>query len=234
MQWLSVDPMSDMRPGVSPYSYCQNNPIGRVDMWGMLDEIVIRGMDGSKTTYVPGMSSEGYDEFTAQVINNYNEAYSGSAISREDIDNLVEAKETYQVIKTYGKSGFRGGVSSKGGTIQWNSSGKEVPVIDRNSLKSKIESSPLCGLIHETIHASRYAQGIDVNDPRKTKGTLNEEIATMDRENMFRENMGYNLRTHHTLIKSPGQQIGSGFQMLNIDRESKRIFSNYSGHQFYK
>ncbi|MBQ6276913.1 MAG: hypothetical protein IJK62_09430, partial [Bacteroidales bacterium] len=38
MQWLSVDPMSDMRPGVSPYSYCQNNPIGRVDTWGMLDD----------------------------------------------------------------------------------------------------------------------------------------------------------------------------------------------------
>ncbi|MBQ6276919.1 MAG: RHS repeat-associated core domain-containing protein [Bacteroidales bacterium] len=44
MQWLrSVDPMSDERPGVSPYSYCQNNPIGRVDMWGMLDEPTSRG-----------------------------------------------------------------------------------------------------------------------------------------------------------------------------------------------
>ena len=38
MMWLSVDPMSDERPNVSPYSYCQNNPIGRVDTWGMLDD----------------------------------------------------------------------------------------------------------------------------------------------------------------------------------------------------
>ena len=38
MMWMSVDPMSDKRPSVSPYSYCQNNPIGRVDMWGMLDK----------------------------------------------------------------------------------------------------------------------------------------------------------------------------------------------------
>ncbi len=43
MQWLSIDPMSDMRPGVSPYSYCQNNPIGRVDTRGMLDEPMSRG-----------------------------------------------------------------------------------------------------------------------------------------------------------------------------------------------
>ena len=38
MMWLSVDPMSDERPWVSPYNYCQWNPIGRVDTWGMLDD----------------------------------------------------------------------------------------------------------------------------------------------------------------------------------------------------
>ena len=37
MMWLSVDPMSDERPWISPYNYCQWNPIGRVDTWGMLD-----------------------------------------------------------------------------------------------------------------------------------------------------------------------------------------------------
>ena len=25
--WLSVDPMSDKYPGVSPYTYCGNNPV---------------------------------------------------------------------------------------------------------------------------------------------------------------------------------------------------------------
>ena len=43
MMWLSVDPMSDERPWISPYNYCQWNPIGRVDTWGMLDSVFIHG-----------------------------------------------------------------------------------------------------------------------------------------------------------------------------------------------
>jgi hypothetical protein len=34
---ISVDPMADQRSWVSPYSYCQNNPVGRVDPTGELD-----------------------------------------------------------------------------------------------------------------------------------------------------------------------------------------------------
>jgi len=29
--WLSVDPLSDNTPGVTPYAYCVNNPIRIID-----------------------------------------------------------------------------------------------------------------------------------------------------------------------------------------------------------
>ncbi|MDD3630012.1 MAG: hypothetical protein PHF55_03160 [Bacteroidales bacterium] len=36
--WLSVDPMSDEWSWVSPYAYCQRNPLVLVDASGMLDD----------------------------------------------------------------------------------------------------------------------------------------------------------------------------------------------------
>ena len=45
--WLSVDPMSDERPGISPYNYCQWNPLVRIDMDGALDGWVKTEKDGN-------------------------------------------------------------------------------------------------------------------------------------------------------------------------------------------
>ena len=43
--WLSVDPMSDKYPSLSPYVYCANNPIRLMDPNG--EEVYIRGDDAS-------------------------------------------------------------------------------------------------------------------------------------------------------------------------------------------
>jgi RHS repeat-associated protein len=61
--WLSVDPMASERSWVSPYSYCQNSPVMRVDPTGALDgdpdrwkhnrntgEVTWEGIDGGATT----------------------------------------------------------------------------------------------------------------------------------------------------------------------------------------
>ena len=36
-RWMSVDPMAAARPGLTPYNYCQNNPLRFTDLKGMLD-----------------------------------------------------------------------------------------------------------------------------------------------------------------------------------------------------
>ena len=37
--WLSVDPMAEERSWITPYNYSQNNPVGRSDKSGMLDDV---------------------------------------------------------------------------------------------------------------------------------------------------------------------------------------------------
>ena len=36
--WLSVDPLAEMQLNKTPYHYCSNNPVKRIDPIGMIDE----------------------------------------------------------------------------------------------------------------------------------------------------------------------------------------------------
>ena len=52
--WLSVDPLSDKYPNLSPYVYCGNNPVRLVDVDGRelvdADDIIIYGANNSSLT----------------------------------------------------------------------------------------------------------------------------------------------------------------------------------------
>jgi hypothetical protein len=69
--WLQVDPMSAQRPGFSPYNYCQNNPLVRIDPTGMLDtkyedeegNLLAETNDGNDATVTVSNSQEFLDEY---------------------------------------------------------------------------------------------------------------------------------------------------------------------------
>ena len=52
--WLSVDPMSDKYPSLSPYVYCADNPVGLVDPNG--DTVIVTGADAD--SYVQGLNTK--------------------------------------------------------------------------------------------------------------------------------------------------------------------------------
>ena len=68
--WLSVDPLSDKYPHISPYAYCGNNPVRFVDPDGM--EIHIIGENDNITVYNTNTTYEGADKFTANIYDELN------------------------------------------------------------------------------------------------------------------------------------------------------------------
>ena len=71
--WLSVDPMADQYPGVSPYVYCANNPVRLVDPDG---KTVVPNDDDAKQLY---------SEYKSEVHKRLNNA-------RESLSNLQQKK----------------------------------------------------------------------------------------------------------------------------------------------
>ena len=69
--WLSVDPMSDKYPSLSPYVYCADNPVKLVDLNG--EEVYIVGDFDNKNAIVDILSKYfenidvGYDEETGKL-----------------------------------------------------------------------------------------------------------------------------------------------------------------------
>ena len=106
MMWLSVDPMSDERPWISPYNYCQWNPIGRVDTWGMLDDVYITGTaaDDATEQLQSGMKNITIirDENTGKL------SYTGTAKTKKEKEfvNTVDSKDVTVNVKAENSSRF--------------------------------------------------------------------------------------------------------------------------------
>lgn len=72
-RWLQVDPLNHLRPGLTPYNYCQNNPLLFIDPRGLLDtryedeegNLLAETKDGNDATVViPNFKKEDFfDEY---------------------------------------------------------------------------------------------------------------------------------------------------------------------------
>jgi RHS repeat-associated protein len=76
--WLSVDPMSDKYPSLSPYNYCADNPVKFIDPKG--EEIWIINKRGTRVLYSVGMKTMEIDNYTAETINALNKLSSTKTI----------------------------------------------------------------------------------------------------------------------------------------------------------
>ena len=97
--WLSVDPMADKYPGISPYAYCAWNPVKLVDpdgcditkFEGVNGEELANIQDGSNAVFkltVHGKSPNAYFEFQG-----YDESLGGKNII--NFNSLINYSEEY-------------------------------------------------------------------------------------------------------------------------------------------
>jgi len=70
-RWLSVDPLGSQRPGLSPYQYCQNNPLSLIDPTGMLDTQLDfeedKSTEGGKHCKYKSYKDDGKKEFSGKI-----------------------------------------------------------------------------------------------------------------------------------------------------------------------
>ena len=80
--WLSVDPLSDDYPNITPYAYCNWNPVTRIDPDGMADYYTEDGTfianDNVNDNKVYQQDETGEHQFLCGVLANPNFAYKGN------------------------------------------------------------------------------------------------------------------------------------------------------------
>ena len=100
--WLSVDPLADKYPGMSPYMYTAGNPVMLVDPDGRT--IWITGNDGATDVeYKQGMEYKGDDKLILKrigVLNKMNETKNGKKV----LTTLVDSENHYMIMTGDGEN----------------------------------------------------------------------------------------------------------------------------------
>ena len=146
--WLSVDPMADKYPSISPYAYCNWNPVKLVDPDGR--EIVIK--DGNKTYYYinghvyannkgsGGCWDSRLGKDASKIKGNLDKMLDDKA-GKKVVGRLTSSKETYTIA-----------ADAKSGDGSYNSSSNKVSLVSGNL-------NNLEALSHELFHAYQDDNG---------------------------------------------------------------------------
>ncbi len=165
--WLSVDPMADKYPSLSPYAYCAWNPVKYVDPDG--ETIWIVNEKGEKLLYTTGMSTNGFDKYTSETIKALNKLSNTKTMGTDLKHVTYKEYLTITITKT--------DEFSHASVAQYENDTEAVPLeqeilfnpfLGIQDTKSNKVLSPAAGLGHEIGHifnawtnASEYFKRIE-------------------------------------------------------------------------
>ena len=167
--WLSVDPMADKYPSLSPYAYCAWNPVRLVDP------------DGEEIAFAGNEEKEAYYQYRKIVFSNKRYDH-----IQKEIINLESAKEIFRIRLNGNVSNEKGG-----GNFVYNKETNEfdINIIDNGSF-SIIEK-----LSHELKHADQYlnrkltlivsTSGYSSFYCNSDSYSINDELEAYEQQGMF-------------------------------------------------
>ena len=128
-RFTTIDPLAEKYPGISPYAYCNGNPVNFVDP------------DGMKIVFANGVSDKFKEQYAAVV------QFMISRGTASDLEKLETSNTIYYISEPNNKYNNIFVPTLK--TIFWNPN--EIRITD-----DYINMSPATILAHEAAHASEY------------------------------------------------------------------------------
>ena len=206
--WLSVDPMSDKYPSMSPYVYCANNPIKLVDPNG--EEIYVgdnyyynNGLlyyKGTNDVYTPEKGS--FEEKALNSLNKLRGTKQGGELMSRFEGNTGKDALIVNAIYRQGDKNNQSGVDNKtidatsgdfkSATIYWNPEGQRLRTTEG------YQQNGTTDLGHEFSHIFDMADK-NVSNNRIIDGAPEGEWRAVYRENMIRLELGSPYRVGYKL-----------------------------------
>ena len=135
--WLSVDPMSDKYPSLSPYTYCADNPVGLVDPNG--EEIVITLSMDDNGNRIVNIS------FTATLVNKTSQNISVEEMKKYKNDITAGIKKTF------------GGSLDDGTRVNVD---VDITVLDKDELPEPLTTRHEINIVDELVDMGHTAESI--------------------------------------------------------------------------
>ena len=210
--WLSVDPMADKYPGISPYNYCMWNPIKLIDPVG-------------RDTAFAGAAERA-------LYLNYREKVFSDDKYKQVQNELIQLEQSSEVFCV--RMGENISSSSGGGNFKYNTSTGQFDInIDDDGIWTNIEK-----LSHELKHADQFLNR-KLSFLIDTKGyatiynySLDDELEAYNRQGMF-GNTWTSEEVHQVYGKQKGLSrygINRQYTPSNNDIWTNAIFQEKLGH----